>query len=113
MFIKYPEREAIWTPFIEPFHPFVWLSLLFMVFALIGCLVASYAFGTEKFQNEGSFTLSNTPMVVWGSLLAQGSSLDPKSCASKTIFLMCFLFGVLVLASFNATLTSYLTVNTV
>ena len=113
IFIKYPEREDNWTPFMEPFHPFVWFCLFLVLLTLITSLVASYTFGTEKSINHGSFTLSNTPIIVWGSFLSQGSYLDPKSCASKTIFLISLLVGVLAVASFNATLTSYLTVNKV
>ena len=113
MFIKNPGREAIWTPFIEPFHPLVWLSVLLIFITMTCFLIASYSFGTEKNINDGSFTPTKTPVVVWGALLSQGSSLDPKSCASKTIFLISFLFGVLLVASYNATLTSYLAVNKV
>ena len=43
-------------------------------------------------------------------MIAQGTSLDPKSTSAKIIFLLCFLLGLLVVSSFNATLTSYLAV---
>ena len=110
LYVKFPSREASWTTFLDPFHIHVWVSLVFLLFILIVSFYASYYLGPEKFLNRNSFTFSQTPFVVWCSMIAQGTSLDPKSTSAKIIFLLCFLLGLLVISSFNATLTSYLAV---
>ena len=110
MFIKTPQREASWSTFFNPFHGNVWGALLLLILSIIGSFYASYYIGIEKKWNTNSFTLSETPLVVFGSLIAQGSFLEPKSPSSKIIFMVSFLLGVLAISSFNATLTSYLTV---
>jgi hypothetical protein len=110
MYIKTPEREASWSTFLHPFHKNVWGALLLLILSIIGSFYASYYIGIEKRWNTDSFTLSETPLVVLGSLIGQGSFLEPKSLSSKIVFMVSFLLGVLTISSFNATLTSYLTV---
>ena len=109
-YVKFPRREASWTTFIDPFHGYVWISLLFLLLAVTLSFYASYYLGPEKVINKHSFTFSHAPFVVWCSMIAQGTSLEPKSTSTKIIFLLCFLLGLMVVSSFNATLTSYLAV---
>ena len=104
MFIKTPQREASWSTFCNPFHGNVWGALLLLILSIIGSFNASYYIGIEKKWNTNSFTLSETTLVVFGSLIGNKISLV------KDYFRVSFLLGVLAISSFNATLTSYLTV---
>ena len=104
MFIKFPQRDTSWTTFVEPFHGSVWMALLLLMIAISGTLYSSYYFGLEEHSNNNSFTLLQTLSVVWGSIIAQGSSLEPKSISSKISFILSFLLGVLAVSSYNATL---------
>ena len=52
-------------------------------------------------------------MMVWGSHIGQGSAIDPKSVASRMIFFISFLLGVLFVSSYSAALMSYLTIGAV
>ena len=51
--------------------------------------------------------------MVWGSHIGQGSAIDPKSVASRMIFFISFLLGVLFVSSYTAALMSYLTIGAV
>ena len=110
MFIKYPGREPSWTTFIEPFHFSLWISLFGAIFILQFALLITYYVGVEKSLNPESFTMRNALFTVWGSVILQGSIFDPKSFASKIIFWMNFMFGVILVTSYSAQLISYLAV---
>ena len=110
IFIKYPQREASWTTFIGTFHPHVWLSLFILVVLLVICLYISHVFGPEKRMNEDSFNLSNAPIVVCGTLIGQGSFLDPKSISARIIILIGLLLGIITLFSFSGSLSSQLAI---
>ena len=77
-FIKYPEREASWTTFLETFHFDVWVSLLLLVLLMMVCLYITQLFKPREEIEEESFNLSNTPLAVCGTLLGQGSFVEPK-----------------------------------
>ena len=110
IFIKYPQREASWTTFIETFHTHVWLCLFLLVLLLMMCLYISHIFGPEKMINEESFTLSNTPIAVCGTLIGQGSFLEPKSISARIIILIGLLLGIITLFSFSGSLSSRLAI---
>ena len=110
MFIKYPGREPSWTTFIEPFHFSLWFSLFGLIIILQLTLLSTYYLGVEKTLNPDSFTIKNALFTVWGSCIYQGSTFDPKSLASKIVFWINFVFGVVVVTSYSAQLISFLSV---
>ena len=110
MFIKYPGREASWTTYIDPFDVSLWFSVLLLLCFLATLLSSTYYLGPEQHHNPGSFTLSNSIVVVLGSQVFQGSWLDPKHASAKITFLVSFVFGVLLYTSYSAKLISFLTV---
>ena len=77
-FIKHPEREASWTTFLETFHFDVWMYVLLLVILMMVCLYITYIFKQSRMMEEESFNLSNTPLVVWETLLGQGPFAEPK-----------------------------------
>ena len=44
-YVNFPRREASWTTFIDPFHGYVWISLLFLLLAVTLSFYASYYLG--------------------------------------------------------------------
>ena len=110
MFIKYPGRGTSWTTFIEPFDLYLWLSVICLILLIIMCLFATYCVGVEQKINPGSFVLMNSFVTIWGSQIAQGSHLQPKSISTKLVFCTSFLLGVILLASYSAKLISFLAI---
>ena len=98
------------TRFFEPFHFYVWFVLFLLVLTIVCCFYASYVFGVEMCFTQNTFTLTNSIITVCGSLISQGSSVDPKSASSRTTLLISFLLSVVIISSFSATLTSQLAV---
>ena len=109
-YIKFPGQEINWLTFLLPFSDDLWLGLLALFFTLAVFLAASYRLGPEKKLNPKSFVPGSTLVVVWGSWIAQGSSIDPKSIASRIVFLVSFLCGVLIYTAYSAKLISFLSV---
>ena len=67
-------------------------------------------FGPEKRINEDSFNLSNAPLAVCGTLIGQGSFLDPKSISARIIILLGLLLGIITVFSFSGSLSSRLAI---
>ena len=109
-YIKFPGQEINWLTFLLPFSDELWLGLLVLFFTLVVFLAAFYKFGPERKLNPKSFVPGSTLIVVWGSWIAQGSWLDPKSIASRIVFLVSFVCGVLIYTAYSAKLISYLSV---
>ena len=109
-YIKFPGQEINWLTFLLPFADELWLGLLVLFFTLFVFLAAFYKFGPERKLNPKSFVPGSTLIVVWGSWIAQGSWLDPKSIASRIVFLVSFVCGVLIYTAYSAKLISYLSV---
>ena len=72
-------------------------------------LAASYKLGPKRKLNPNSVP-GSTLLVVWGSWIAQGYWLDPKSIASRIVFLVSFLCGVLIYTAYSAKVISFLSV---
>ena len=109
-YINIPGQEVNWLTFLLPFSNDLWFGLLVLFFTLAGVLAASYKLGPEKELNPKSFLPSSALLSVWGSWIAQGSWLDPKSITSRIVFLISFLCGVLVYTAYSAKLISFLSV---
>ena len=110
MFIKYPGREASWTTYVQSFDVSLWVALIFLLVLMVFCLSSTYLIGPEMKRNPNSFDFWTTMIIIFGSQVCQGSSLDPKSLLSKIVFFISFLFGLIIYTSFSAKLISYLTV---
>ena len=85
------------------------MSLLALLSLIIILLSATYYLGPEGQDNNDSFSLSNSALIVLGSQLYQGSWIDPKYASSRIILLSSFIFCVLIYASYTAELISFLT----
>ena len=102
-------QETNWLTFILPFSYSLWLGLLGLFSTLSAFLAASYKLGPKRKLNPNSVP-GSTLLVVWGSWIAQGSWLDPKSIASRIVFLVSFLCGVLIYTTYSAKVISFLSV---
>ena len=78
---------------------------------LASLLTVSFLFGDEKYQNPESFSPGSSVLIIWGSWLVQGSSLDPKSIPSRSILLLSFFFGLIIYTAYSAKLISFLSVS--
>ena len=64
----------------------------------------------EKKGDEESFTISNTSLVVLGTLIGQGSFIIPKTIPAKIIILTGLFLGIITLSSFSGSLSSRLAI---
>ena len=110
MFIKDPNKVISWTTYIQPFDVYVWICIFILFLLMVICLTMTYIFGPEKDLNPGSFEFQNSFTIIIGSLVGQGSWLDPKSMSTKIVLLTSFLFAVVLITSFSAKLVSFSTV---
>ena len=109
-FVKFPGQEVNWFTFLQPFAPTLWLVLLLCLASVAGLLTITYLYGQEIFIQPNSFIPQNSLLVIWGSWMAQGSWIDPKSIPSRIIFLVSFIFGVTIYTAYSAKLISFLSV---
>ena len=112
-FIKFPGQETNWFTFLQPFAPSLWVVLILSLATVASLLTLTYFYGQEMLLQPHSFIPQNSLLVVWGSWMAQGSWLDPKSIPSRIIFLFSFLFGLTIYTAYSAKLISFLSVSKV
>ena len=108
--IKDPNKVISWTTYIQPFDVHVLICIFILLLLIVICLNMTYIFGPERNLNPGSFVFQNSFIVIIGSLVGQGSWLDPKSMSTKIVLLTSFLFAVILITSFSAKLVSFSTV---
>ena len=109
-FIQLPGLETNWLTFLEPFSTLLWISLLCLLFTISTLLTLAYLLGREKRLSPGSFSPQNSWMTIWGSWMAQGSWLEPKSIPTRIMFLLSFLCGITIYTAYSAKLISFLSV---
>ena len=110
MFVKFPERENSWTTFIHPFHHHLWLALMLLLILLALTISLTYHLGHEKQINPGSFTISYNFLMILGAQMGQGSSLEPKSLATRMAFIPIFFLAIIIITRYSAKMISFLTV---
>ena len=110
IFIKDPNKVISWTTYIKPFDVYVWICIFILLLLMVICLYITYIFGPERNLNPSSFEFQNSFTIIFGSLVGQGSWLDPKSMSTKIVLLTSFLFAVILITSFSAKLVSFSTV---
>ena len=109
-FIKFPEQRTNWLTYLMPFSNQLWISLAMMFIAFSSLLFVLYLFGQEKNWSPNSFTPGNLLLLVWGSWLAQGTWINPRSASLRISILATFCFGILIYTAYSAKLISFLSV---
>ena len=109
MFVKFPERESSWTTFIQPFDHYVWFTLMMLLLLFLLTLSLTYHVGHEKHINPGSFTISYNFLMVLGALMGQGSSIEPKSFATRAAFIPIFFLAIFIITCYSAEMIAFLT----
>ena len=109
--VKFPERELNWTTFLDTFDFEVWICLSMLVFLFLVCLYISQMFLSQKEANDDkSFNVSNTFLVVCGILIGQGSFIDPRSVSSRIVIITGLFLGMIIVFSFSGSLSSRLAI---
>ena len=78
------------------------ISLAAMLAVLIG-----------RILNHGNYDDTSLVISIWGAFVAQGSSELLGNSSLRVVFLTCLIMGYVLLSSFSALLTSYLSVEIV
>ncbi len=61
-------------------------------------------------EKDVGFSFPLCFVIAVGGLCAQGTPHEPKRVGSRIVFVILFLFGVVIVASYSASLTSFLAV---
>ena len=119
---KRPRRESPGLfSFLNPLAPEIWLYVLtaYMVVSLLLYVLARFT--PYEWQNmrpccpdnpilENSFTLSNSFWFVVGTLMQQGSDINPRAISTRIVGGTWWFFTLIVISSYTANLAAFLTV---
>ncbi|XP_047487272.1 uncharacterized protein LOC125038077 [Penaeus chinensis] len=105
--LKRPTYEDyMWSVYTKQFEPSVWPVLLSVVVCLALCLylVSRFSLG------EVEISVSDAILTVFGFMFGQGSHIEFKSGAGRTLVMTVLLLQVLALAFYTCNMVSALTV---
>ncbi|XP_045610633.2 probable glutamate receptor isoform X2 [Procambarus clarkii] len=112
---------ASWTAYTRPFSTGLWVGLvltlmvLATVYAAVShcyCLMLARAAGRGLRRSITTYRewKRECPLLVWAAITQQGWPTSPDAGALRVLFWMMYVIGVVVAASYSATLVSFLTV---
>ncbi|KAB7507987.1 Glutamate receptor ionotropic, kainate 2 [Armadillidium nasatum] len=107
--------------FMNPLAIEIWLYVMaaYMLVSLTMFIVAR--FSPYEWQNphpcsqennivENQFSLSNSFWFTIGTLMQQGSDLNPKACSTRIVGGIWWFFTLIIISSYTANLAAFLTV---
>jgi len=122
---KRPRRESPGLfSFLNPLAPAIWL---YVVVAYVTVSVTLYVLGrftpyewhnirpcvtdASGVQLENTFTLSNAFWFVVGTLMQQGSDINPRAVSTRVVGGTWWFFTLIIISSYTANLAAFLTVD--
>nr|QGW50653.1 ionotropic receptor 11 [Propsilocerus akamusi] len=117
---KVPEtQETKLFSFLNPLAVEIWICVFF-AYCLVSLTVwivarfSEWAAASRCNQNSGlyenHFTLSNSFWFVIGTLMQQGSDLNPKATSTRIVGGIWWFFTLIIISSYTANLAAFLTV---
>nr|ALR72540.1 ionotropic receptor IR5 [Colaphellus bowringi] len=108
-----PKESATGSGLLAPFTTAVWILIIFSVLVVgpIMYLMILIRAKMCKDDNNKIFSLPSCMWFVYGALLKQGSTLNPKSDSSRILFSTWWLFILILTAFYTANLTAFLTLS--
>ncbi|CAH1239676.1 GRIK1 [Branchiostoma lanceolatum] len=108
------ERDTF--AFVHPFSGIVWAGIIASMFA-VGILLyltsrARYRLGVQSYHadNDRDFNLRNSLWFAYWSLMRKGGEPPPRSPSARIITGVWWLFALIVVSTYTANLTAFLTV---
>ncbi|VEN58375.1 unnamed protein product, partial [Callosobruchus maculatus] len=112
-----PRESAQGSGLLAPFDGAVWALIVVSVLAVGPIVHILIAIGWRAVTSptEGDdpqqYNLSNCMWFVYGALLKQGSTLNPKTDSARLLFATWWLFILILTAFYTANLTAFLTLS--
>ncbi|CAH1993607.1 unnamed protein product [Acanthoscelides obtectus] len=112
-----PKESAQGSGLLAPFDGPVWALIVVSVLAvgpIIHILIAvgwRFAISHEEGDNSKQYSLERCMWFVYGALLKQGSTLNPKTDSARLLFATWWLFILILTAFYTANLTAFLTLS--
>nr|CAH7737197.1 unnamed protein product [Callosobruchus chinensis] len=115
--LRRPKESAQGSGLLAPFDGAVWALIVVSVLAVGPIIHILIAIGWRVITSptEGDdtkqYNLSNCMWFVYGALLKQGSTLNPKTDSARLLFATWWLFILILTAFYTANLTAFLTLS--
>ncbi|VEN46806.1 unnamed protein product [Callosobruchus maculatus] len=115
--LRRPRESAQGSGLLAPFDGAVWALIVVSVLAVGPIVHILIAIGWRAITSptEGDdpkqYNLSNCMWFVYGALLKQGSTLNPKTDSARLLFATWWLFILILTAFYTANLTAFLTLS--
>ncbi|XP_011694273.1 PREDICTED: uncharacterized protein LOC105453773 [Wasmannia auropunctata] len=102
---SWSEQQKIWTG--AAFSLDTWIALLMII------IIASFLLTTMKIENGFSMDLmSENYIKIWGIYCQQGLPGFPRESSVRLAFFSIYISAIIILASYSASLISFLALNT-
>lgn len=119
---KRPRRESPGLfSFLNPLAPEIWFYVIVAYFTVSLLLYLVARFSPYEWHNmrpcdsvnlvlENVFSLSNSFWFVVGTLMQQGSDINPRAISTRIVGGMWWFFTLIIISSYTANLAAFLTV---
>ncbi|XP_057653722.1 glutamate receptor ionotropic, kainate 4 isoform X1 [Diorhabda carinulata] len=108
-----PQDSAAGSGLLAPFTTEVWILIIFSIL-IVGPIIYLIVLIQSRLYKEGereSYSLSTCLWFVYGALLKQGSTVNPRRDSSRLLFSTWWLFILILTAFYTANLTAFLTLS--
>nr|WJJ63350.1 ionotropic receptor 76b [Pachyrhinus yasumatsui] len=111
--MKRPAESATGSGLLAPFTATVW-TLIIISLLVVGPILWLIVLLRAKMCKENYDSVFSLPACMWfvyGALLKQGSTLNPKTDSSRLLFSTWWIFITILTAFYTANLTAFLTLS--
>ncbi|XP_066146815.1 glutamate receptor ionotropic, delta-2 [Euwallacea fornicatus] len=111
--MKRPKESATGSGLLAPFTATVWSLIIISLLGVgpILWLIIIFRARMCKEDNDVVFSLPACMWFVYGALLKQGSTLNPRTDSSRILFSTWWIFITILTAFYTANLTAFLTLS--
>ncbi|KAJ4445628.1 hypothetical protein ANN_12310 [Periplaneta americana] len=112
-YIRQPSvQKLIWSRFLSPFSPWLWVSVVICIFVFAGIFMAVFQLN-RRFIDPGN--AEHQDLFVWDSLhfvcgafCQQGQDFTPRSNSCRMMYWSMYVVGVVLVSAYSAALVSFL-----
>ncbi|CAG9854178.1 unnamed protein product [Phyllotreta striolata] len=108
-----PKESATGSGLLAPFTTEVWIMIIFSILTVGPLIFLMVLIRARLCKNDDSdvYSLSTCLWFVYGALLKQGSTVNPRTDTSRLLFSTWWLFILILTAFYTANLTAFLTLS--
>ncbi|CAH1104855.1 unnamed protein product [Psylliodes chrysocephalus] len=108
-----PDESATGSGLLAPFTTQVWILIIFSILVVGPIIFLMVLLRARLCRDDKSevYSLSTCLWFVYGALLKQGSTVNPRTDSSRLLFSTWWLFILILTAFYTANLTAFLTLS--